>query len=78
LQHNPQRFFLKALPCPAGSAPQTPPVEKQVTRSAAAAAPTTKSVPRVIKVDKNAAYPKALADLKATGLLPEQVELKPG
>ena len=35
-----------------------------------------KSVPRVITVDKNAAYPKAIADLKAAGILPEQVELR--
>src|SRR5512135_1327238 len=34
-----QRFFLKALHCPAGSAPQTPPVEKQVTRSTTPADP---------------------------------------
>ncbi len=39
---------------------------------------STRSVPRVINVDKNAAYPKAMADLKASGVLPEQVELKPG
>ncbi len=73
-----QRFFLKALPCPGGSAPQTPTVEKQVSQSTAAAASITKRVSRVINVDKNAAYPKAIADLKAIGLLPEQVELKPG
>src|SRR5512135_815514 len=58
-----QRFFLKALPCPGGSAPQTPTVEKQVSRSTAAAASITKRVPRVINVDKNAASPKAIADL---------------
>ncbi len=34
---------------------------------------STRSVPRVINVDKNAAYPKAMADLKASGVLPEQV-----
>ena len=33
------------------------------------------SVPRVINVDKNAAYPKAIADLKAARILPEHVEL---
>lgn len=33
-------------------------------------------VPRVINVDKNAAYPKAIVDLKAAGVLPEQVELR--
>jgi hypothetical protein len=29
----------------------------------------------VITVDKNAAYPKAIADLKAAGVLPPHVEL---
>ena len=37
--------------------------------------PTT-SAPRVINVDKNAAYPKAIAALKAAGTLPERVELR--
>ena len=32
--------------------------------------------PRIINVDKNAAYPKAMAELKATGQLPESVELR--
>ncbi len=32
--------------------------------------------PRVINTDKNAAYPKAKASLKAAGLLPQQVELR--
>ena len=42
-----------------------------------AAVPTiTKPAPRVINVDKNAAYPKAVADLKAAGILPESVELR--
>jgi len=36
----------------------------------------SKPVPRVINVDKNAAYPKAIADLKATGVLSESVELR--
>jgi transposase, IS6 family len=35
-----------------------------------------RSVPRVINVDKNAAYPKAIADLKASGILPQSVELR--
>jgi len=30
----------------------------------------------VINVDKNAAYPRAIADLKAVGILPETVELR--
>ncbi|GHO63821.1 IS6 family transposase [Ktedonobacter sp. SOSP1-52] len=34
------------------------------------------SEPRVINVDKNAAYPKAVADLKAARVLPEHVELR--
>jgi transposase, IS6 family len=32
--------------------------------------------PRVINVDKNAAYPKAFAELKAEGLIPENCELR--
>ena len=31
---------------------------------------------RVINVDKNAAYPRAIADLKAAGILPDHVELR--
>ena len=72
-----KRFFLKALASTAGSAPQAHLVEKLVAESTAAANPaTTKSTPRVINVDKNAAYPKAMADLKATGVLAEAVELR--
>ncbi len=72
-----KRFFLKALASTAGSAPGAHPVEKLVTESTAAATPaTTKSTPRVINVDKNAAYPKAMADLKAIGVLAEAVELR--
>lgn len=37
---------------------------------------TVTSVLRVINVDKNAAYPKAIAELKAAGVLPEYVELR--
>jgi DDE domain len=37
---------------------------------------TQSSAPRVINVDKNAAYPKAIAQLKAAGILPEAVELR--
>jgi transposase, IS6 family len=32
--------------------------------------------PRVINVDKNAAYPKALGELKAEGIVPESCELR--
>ena len=34
------------------------------------------SAPRVINVDKNAAYPKAIDELKAAGVLPQHVELR--
>ncbi len=34
------------------------------------------SEPRVINVDKNAAYPKAFAELKAEGNIPENCELR--
>ena len=39
------------------------------------AAPHT-STPRVITVDKNAAYPKAISELKAGGVIPEGYELR--
>ena len=72
-----KRFFVKALHSTAGSAPQARPIEEQVAQPTAAADPnTTKPAPRVINVDKNAAYPKAMAALKAAGILPKQVELR--
>ncbi|SRR6266496_1469936 len=37
---------------------------------------TSTSAPRVINVDKNASYPKAMAELKAAGILSESVELR--
>src|SRR5207247_3831897 len=64
-----KRFFVKALHATACSVSQARPVEEQVAQ------PTT-SAPRVINVDKNAAYPKAMAALKAAGILPESVELR--
>ena len=70
-----KRFFVKALRSAAGSTPQVHPIEEQVAEPTAAANPAT-SVPRVINVDKNAAYPKAIAELKAAGILPEAVELR--
>ncbi len=63
-------IFLKALHVTADSAPQGYLVDVQVAQPAAQAAP------RVINVDKNAAYPKAIADLKVAGILPETVELR--
>ena len=40
------------------------------------ASKASRPVPRVINVDKNAVYPKAIAELKASGILPELVELR--
>ena len=71
-----KRFFEKALHSTSGSAPQARPVEEQVAQQSAPTDPkTTTPTPRVITVDKNAAYPKAEAFLTAAGMLPEQVEL---
>jgi transposase, IS6 family len=72
-----KRFFLKALRTTAASPSQARPAKTQVVQP-----PTTVDlktitpVLRVINVDKNAAYPKAIADLKATGTLPQAVELR--
>src|SRR5437763_3242886 len=66
-----KRFFVKALHSPACSAPQKPSTQEQVAEPTAAADPNPRTLaPRVINVDKNAAYLKAIADLKAAGLLP--------
>ena len=37
---------------------------------------TTILAPRVMNVEKNAAYPKAIAELKTAGVLPQHVELR--
>ncbi len=72
-----KRFFLKALHSTASSVSLTPRIQEQVEEPAVSAdLPESLSTPRVINVDKNAAYPKAIADLKATGMLPEGVELR--
>jgi transposase, IS6 family len=72
-----KRFFVKALRSTAGSAPQACPLQEQVEEPTTGAVPNlTQSAPRVITVDKNAAYPKAMAELKAAGILPEAVELR--
>lgn len=65
-----KRFFMKALYATIDSASQAYLSEKQVIQ------PMAGSAPRVINVDKNAAYPKAIADLKAEGILPASVELR--
>ena len=72
-----KRFLVKALHSPACPALGARPVEQQVEEPTGPADPNpTKSAPRVINVDKHAAYPKAIADLKAAGILPESVELR--
>jgi len=70
-----KRFFFKALHSTTDSAPQTPQVKEQVTQRTAVAILAT-SAPGVINVDKNAAYPKAIAELKVAGDLPQHVELR--
>jgi IS6 family transposase len=70
-------FFLKALHSMAASAPQARLVEKQVPQPTPLSNTTlVTSAPRVINVDKNAAYPKAIAELKTVGVLPKYVELR--
>jgi transposase, IS6 family len=72
-----KRFFCKALHATADSPPQARPSEEQVAQPMAPTVPnTTILTPRVINVAKNAAYPKAIADLKAAGVLPQHVELR--
>ena len=71
-----KRFFVKALYSTACSAPEARPLQEPVEEPTAADPNPTPSAPRVINVDKNAAYPKAIADFKAAGLLPEPVELR--
>jgi transposase-like protein len=68
-------FFLKALRSTADGAPQARSRKEQMAQPATLANPAT-SAPRVINVDKNAAYPKAIADLKTAGVLPEHVALR--
>jgi transposase, IS6 family len=70
-----KRFFLKALHFTSDSAPQVHSIKEQIAQSTTAANPAT-STPRVINVDKNAAYPKAEAFLKAASILPASVELR--
>ena len=71
------RFFLKALNGPACSVPHAHLLEEPVSQPKTPGDLTgSRSIPRVINVDKNAAYPKAIADLKATGMLAEAVELR--
>src|SRR6266700_7628995 len=73
----PNAFFCKAMHCLTSSASQTSGSEEYTIapfKQEKHQAPH--SAPRVINVDKDAAYPKAIADLKAAGVLPAQVELR--
>ena|SRR5438552_896707 len=73
-----KRFFLKALSSSARSISHACPVAELVAQPTALTDTTlVTSPPRVINVDKNAAYPKAITELKAAGALPQHVELRP-
>jgi transposase, IS6 family len=66
-----KRFFLKMLCCSPSSASDVCLQEEQMIQSA-----SSREAPRIINVDKNAAYPKAIAELKASTILPARVELR--
>ncbi|GHP00372.1 IS6 family transposase [Reticulibacter mediterranei] len=70
-------FFYKALYVSASPTPPVCLIEGKPTQSTAPVGldPTIQT-PRVINADKHAAYPKAIADLKTVGILPQQVELR--
>jgi transposase, IS6 family len=69
------RFFLKALRSTADGVPQAHSLKEKMAQPATAGNLAI-GAPCVINVDKNAAYPKAIADLNAAGVLPEHVELR--
>lgn len=72
-----QRFLAKALGSSARTAPHTGLTEeKQAQTSLLSNGHTSRRDLRVINVDKNAAYPKAIAGLKASGILSSSVELR--
>ncbi|GHO97420.1 IS6 family transposase [Reticulibacter mediterranei] len=67
-------FFVKALQ-PSACSTASPELDNvQMGRKVGFSTP--ESAPRVINTDKHAAYPKAIADLKAAGVLPQYVELR--
>jgi transposase-like protein len=71
------RFFLKALYSTADPVPQAHLVEELVTQPTTLTDTTTTTpAPRVINVDKHAAYPKTIGELKAAGVLSQHVELR--
>ncbi len=69
-------FLLKALQSTACAVPPVRLAQQKATQPPVPDLKVDRSAPRVINVDKNAAYPKAVADLKATGMLPQSVELR--
>ncbi|GHP00181.1 hypothetical protein KSF_102280 [Reticulibacter mediterranei] len=71
-------FFRKALHISTSSTLYTRSHQEQIVPPTALADPRTLTtlLPRVINVDKNAAYPKAIAELKASGILPASVKLR--
>src|SRR5260370_35137771 len=72
-----KRFFVTALRRLTCSVAQASAIEQQGDQPIGREKPkATRPFPRVINVDKHAAYPKAIADLKASGVLPESVELR--
>jgi transposase, IS6 family len=69
---------LKALCSFAHSAPHAGTIEEKVPQLALPAnGNSSGQAPRVINVEKNAAYPKAIAELKSSTILPASVELTP-
>jgi len=72
-----KRFFVKAFQTSACSTSGNSPIDETKAVPSLSATPLAfQSVPRVINTEKNAAYPKAIAELKAAGMLPEKVELR--
>jgi IS6 family transposase len=70
-------FFLKALhSCVRSSASSKMSEEKMPGSPLHPDHCSPQPLPRVINTDKNAAYPKAVADLKASGVLSKEVELR--
>jgi transposase-like protein len=72
-----QRFFVKALGSSARAVPSTGPTEEKEGQTPVPAdGNASRRDLRVINVEKNAAYPKAITELKASGILPASVELR--
>jgi transposase-like protein len=72
-----KRFFVKAVPSSARSTSGACPMrEMETAPSLPMALLAQELVLRVINTEKNAAYPKAITDVKAAGILPEKVELR--